>query len=70
MNKHPVKSSRIASIGYDAGVRELEIQFKDGQLWRYRNVPEKTFHTFLTVVSKGRFYDGVIRNKFAAQRLR
>ncbi len=70
MNRHPVTSSRIASIGYDTGMRELEILFKDGQLWRYRNVPEKTFHTFLAVVSKGRFYDGVIRNKFTAMRLR
>ncbi len=70
MIRHPVTSSRIATIGYDPATAELEIAFKDGNVYRYRGVPEQVFRTFLSVVSKGRFYDGVIRDKFAHTRIR
>lgn len=70
MNRHPVISSRIAGIGYDPATAELEIAFKDGSVYRYQSVPEHLFRTFLTVVSKGRFFDGVIRDKFAQTRIR
>lgn len=69
MIRHPVISSRIAGIGYDPATAELEIAFKDASVYRYRGVPEHLFHTFLSVVSKGRFYDGVIRNKFVQIRI-
>lgn len=64
MIRHQVSSSRITGIGYDPATAELEITFKDNRVCRYSGVPEKVFYTFLSVVSKGRFYDGVIRNKF------
>ncbi len=70
MIHHPVTSSRIAMIGYDPATAELEIVFKEGKIYRYRGVPEHLFHTFLSVVSKGRFYDGVIRDKFPYTRIR
>lgn len=70
MIQHPVTSSRIATIGYDPATAELEIVFKEGMIYRYRGVPEHLFRTFLGVVSKGRFYDGVIRDKFPHIRIR
>ncbi|POT55205.1 KTSC domain-containing protein [Citrobacter amalonaticus] len=65
MNHHPVKSSRIASIGYDERSATLEICFHQTGTLQYRGVPARIFRDFLTVVSKGRFYDGVIKGKFA-----
>lgn len=70
MIRHPVTSSRIAELGYDPATAVLEIVFKEGSIYRYRGVPERVFRTFLSVVSKGRFYDGVIRNKFPETRIR
>lgn len=64
MNHHPVKSSRIASVGYDESSRTLEIRFHQLATLQYQQVPVRIFHDFLSVVSKGRFYDGVIKGKF------
>lgn len=64
MNHHPVKPSRIASVGYDESSHTLEIRFHQLATLQYQHVPARIFRDFLSVVSKGRFYDGVIRGKF------
>lgn len=64
MNHQPVKSSRIASVGYEEKTATLEIRFHQACVLRYRGVPPHIYRNFLTVVSKGRFYDGVIKGKF------
>ena len=64
MNHHPVKSSRIASVGYDESSRTLEIRFHQLSTLQYQHVPARIFRDLLSVVSKGRFYDGVIKWKF------
>jgi len=69
MIHHPVKSSRIASIAYDRLSQTLEIRFHDRSAWRYQPVPARVFDTFLLVVSKGRFYDGVVKGKFKETRI-
>ncbi|MDN8598715.1 MULTISPECIES: KTSC domain-containing protein [Citrobacter] len=71
MHHHPVKSSRIASVGYDETSRTLEIRFhQTDALLQYQDVPARIFHHFLSVVSKGRFYDGVIKGKFPERKLK
>lgn len=69
MKRQPVSSSRIKEIGYDAGQRLLEIHFRDNRIYHYHRVPERTFNAFISVVSKGRFYDGVIKDKFPGYRI-
>ena len=64
MNHHPVKSSRIASVGYDESSCTLEIRIHQLATLQYQQVPARIFRDFLIVVSKGRFYDGVIKGKF------
>jgi len=64
MVHHPVRSSRIASIGYDERSATLEIRFLDRRTLRYQQVPVRIYNDFLQVVSKGRFYDGVVKGKF------
>ncbi len=64
MNHQPVKSSRIASVGYDEKSSTLEIRFYQTGVLQYRGVPARIYQNFLSVVSKGRFYDGVIKGKY------
>jgi hypothetical protein len=66
---HPVKSSRIASIGYEESTRTLEVRFHNKNVYQYRGVPSRIFSVFLTVVSKGRFYDGVVKGKYPEHRI-
>jgi hypothetical protein len=41
MRHHPVKSSRIASIGYDERTNTLEVRFNDKSALQYHGVPEE-----------------------------
>lgn len=69
MQHHPVKSSRISSIGYDERTTTLEVRFHDKSTLQYRGVPERIFTVFLMVVSKGRYYDGVVKGKFPEKKV-
>jgi len=68
MHHHPVTSSRITSVAYDESAGILEIRFRDNQTLQYIGVPPRIFRDFLLAVSKGRFYDGVIKGKFTERR--
>ncbi|XCW69507.1 KTSC domain-containing protein [Kosakonia cowanii] len=56
-------------MGYDPQSRTLEIRFHDKRTYQYHEVPERIFTLFLTVVSKGRFYDGVVKGKYKEKRI-
>ena len=70
MHHHPVKSSRIISVAYDDASATLEICFYHQPPLQYTGVPPRIFRDFLQVVSKGRFYDGVIKGKFTEHKSR
>ncbi|MCV9880413.1 KTSC domain-containing protein [Brenneria izbisi] len=71
MQRQPVSSSRIRSIGYDSKARTLEIEFHNKEIYQYIGVSERIYGKFISeaVVSKGRFFDGVIKNKFLCRRI-
>lgn len=71
MLRQSVTSSRIHSIGYDPRKRILEIAFHNGEIHQYLGVPEVTYKKFISaaVVSKGRFFDGVIKGKYLCRKL-
>jgi len=41
LNRTPVLSSQLRSIGYDTAEHVLEIEFVSGEVYQYLNVPEK-----------------------------
>ncbi|MFV0261432.1 MAG: KTSC domain-containing protein [Kluyvera sp.] len=69
MQRQNVSSSRIQSIGYDAKQKILEIEFFGSGIYQYVGVSPKTYETFLSVKSKGRFFDGVIKDKFLCRKI-
>ncbi|MBG6245012.1 KTSC domain-containing protein [Candidatus Symbiopectobacterium sp. 'North America'] len=71
MLRHSVTSSRIRAIGYDLDKRILEIAFHNGEIYQYLDVPERIYKKYISdaVVSKGRFFDGVIKGKFLCHQL-
>lgn len=64
MNRQPVKSSNIKSVGYDAGTRTLEVEFSNGAVHQYLHVPPATHQALLKAKSVGGFFHGKIRSKF------
>ncbi|MFD3231627.1 KTSC domain-containing protein [Rahnella sp. WP5] len=69
MNRQSVNSSRVKSIGYDKQSKVLEIEFFELGIYQYIDVPLRIYETFLTVKSKGRFFDGVIKDKYLCKKI-
>lgn len=55
MNRKPVTSSNIASIGYDETSETLEIEFKNGGVYQYFDVPERVYNGIMSASSHGEY---------------
>ncbi|TAM23402.1 MAG: KTSC domain-containing protein [Nevskiaceae bacterium] len=81
MLRTPVKSSQIASVGYDAGTKTLEIEFPSrkeaphggaagpGSIYQYSGVPSEVHANLMGADSPGRFFGVHIRGKFAFKKM-
>lgn len=69
MNRTPVISSNIASVGYDAGTMTLEIEFLGGAIYQYFDVPETVYEEFMRASSKGQFLHANIKNMYRYTRV-
>lgn len=69
MNRESVNSSNIAAIGYDESSGTLEVEFTNGQVYEYFDVPEGVYRDFMAAASHGSFHHGHIRNKYRYQRV-
>jgi hypothetical protein len=58
---HPVDSSAVARIGYDAEAKEAYVEFLGGGLYAYRGVPPAVFEQLVAADSKGTFVNAVIK---------
>lgn len=63
-----VQSSTMVSAGYAKETKLLEIEFRSGEIYRYRQVPESVFTALLAARSKGRFFATEIRGKFSYEK--
>lgn len=55
MRRKPVQSSVVRSIGYDPESKTLEVEFADGHLYEYYDVPAAIHRRLMTAESVGRF---------------
>ena len=69
MNRIPVSSSNLASVGYDPQSLTLEVEFTDGSIYQYFDVPETIFESLMQASSKGSFLATQIRHHFRYTRL-
>jgi hypothetical protein len=66
MKRIAVRSSSIASVGYDAAEFVLEIEFRNGRVYRYLNVPPAAHRLLLKAPSIGEFVNTIIKPRFDA----
>ncbi len=64
MEHTPVQSSRLKSIGYDIDQRKLEVLYKNGQLYRFKEVPPNFYTECLMAKSIGKYYFNNIKDSF------
>lgn len=60
MKREPVESRMITSVGYDTETQTLEVEFQDGAVWQYKNVPEDEYNTLMSASSKGSYMQDLI----------
>jgi len=61
MERVPVTSTDIASIGYDSESRVLEVEFIKGGLYQYSEVPPEEHEGFMAADSKGKYFHARIK---------
>ena len=64
MLRTQVRSSNIATVGYDEEQQILEIVFHDGRVYHYLEVPPERVLSLLRAESKGRFLNSGIKPHF------
>lgn len=69
MKRVPVRSSSVASVGYDPISSVLEIEFNNGGLYQYLHVPAAAHRLLLQATSIGEYVNTVIKPRFEAVRV-
>lgn len=69
MERTPVSSSDIASIGYDEDNQILEIEFNSGSVYQYSNVPTSEHDGIMNAGSKGKYFHTNIKNRYSFVKL-
>jgi len=69
MQRQSVSSSNLSAIGYDAESQVLEIEFKDGKVYAYSNVPESEYDALMSAASHGKYFSANIRNNYSFEKL-
>lgn len=62
-------SSVIASVGYDAISRTLDIEFRDGDVYQYDNVPSYVYDELIETRSAGQYFTYYIRGQYTTRKI-
>lgn len=69
MNRVVVASDMMSSVGYDSSSAVLEVEFRNGSVYEYLDVPRDHYDALLAAPSKGRYFNARLRGKFQHRRL-
>jgi KTSC domain len=70
IKREAVQSSALASAGYSKRLRALEIEFRNGAIYRYLDVDPAIYRNLMVAPSKARFYLENIRGKYRSLHVR
>jgi hypothetical protein len=70
IQRRPVQSSGLAAVGYSKRRHLLEIEFTNGAIYRYVEVPLSVHRLLMSAESKARFYDENVRGKYRSVHVR
>jgi len=63
-----VSSSSVVSVGYDDAEHVLEIEFHNGKVYQYSDVPAAVHRLLLQATSMGEFVNTVVKPRFVMTR--
>ncbi len=65
-----VESTALAAVGYSKRLHALEIEFRNGAIYRYLEVDPSVHRDLMNARSKARYYDENIRKKYRSVHVR
>ena len=68
MNLIKVESSNIDSIGYNSS-QELFVKYKGGNIYKYKDVPNKLVEDLMKAESKGKYMNSIIKNNYKYEKV-
>lgn len=66
---HPVDSSNLRAVGYDADSQELTVTFNGGRSYVYKGVPNGVLEDLLSAASAGKYFNDNVRGVYQEVRL-
>ncbi len=61
MERTPVSSSNLASVGYDLNGAVLEVEFNHGGVYQYSGIPDEVYQGLMTAGSHGTFFNEFVK---------
>lgn len=68
METRRLQGGRLRQASYDAATRELEIEFVDREVKRFKNVPQDVWRKLLAAPNPASFYEDRIEEEYAVGR--
>ena len=69
MERNPVSSGSIKSVGYDLETQMLEIEFQSGEVYQYSGVPREVYAELMHAELHGRYFLENIRDVYSYSRV-
>ena len=69
MNREFVQSSNLKSVGYNRETNILEIEFQNGGIYQYYNVPFEIYQGLMSASSKGQYHAYHIKNVYRYKKI-
>jgi len=70
MDRQPVPSSNIRSIGYEPDTRTLEVEFRSGSVYQYSDVPLAVYEGLMQAASKGSYFHNHVKDRYSFRQVR
>jgi hypothetical protein len=69
LNRQPVKSRILRSVGYDEPAKNLEIEFHTGLVYQYSGVTPKVYKDLMSSPEIGKYFTEKVRTRFRTKQV-
>jgi len=69
MKRESVESSNLKTVGYDVKSKTLEVEFKNGYIYQYFDVPKTIYNSMVNANSAGKYLISNVKGVYRYARL-
>ena len=69
MERQPVTSTNVASVGYNPTSQTLEVEFTNGSTYQYFDVPAQVYEALIAAASIGTFLNDQVKGVYRYARV-